>query len=272
MMNSDKPIIQLSNLTIQRDQKKILQGINWQVNKGEHWVVLGGNGSGKTTLLNALTGYFTPTKGEIDLLGYRYGEAHWPTIRKKIGLVSSSLRQMMADDEPALVTVVTGKYAVIDLWGAPKPSDCNEARKVMRHIRCGYLANRNWSVLSQGERQRVLIGRSLMAKPNVLLLDEPCAGLDPASRENFVKFIDDLGQKKNSPTFIFVTHHVEEITQIYTHALLLKDGQVFNSGPISRMLTSKNISAVFDQDIRLIKNAGRYRLKIKPVNSVSCES
>ncbi|MDP6891965.1 MAG: ABC transporter ATP-binding protein [Verrucomicrobiota bacterium] len=264
MLKSDNPIIKLSNLTIQRDKIKILESINWQVNQGEHWVVIGGNGSGKTTLLSALTGYFAPTKGEIDLLGERYGQAHWPTLRKKIGLVSSSLRQMMADDEPALISVITGKYAMIDLWGRPKPSDCKEARKILRRIGCNYLADRLWSVLSQGERQRVLIGRSLMAKPKVLLLDEPCAGLDPAARENFLQFVDDLGQEKNAPTFVFVTHHIEEITSIYTHAILLRDGQVLDSGPIKKMLTSEKISAVFREKVRITRIDGRYRLKLTP--------
>ncbi len=262
MIKSDNPIIKLSNLTIQRDKIKILESINWQVNQGEHWVVIGGNGSGKTTLLSALIGYFAPTKGEIDLLGERYGQAHWPTLRKKIGLVSSSLRQMMADDEPALISVITGKYAMIDLWGRPKPSDCKEARKILRRIGCNYLADRLWSVLSQGERQRVLIGRSLMAKPKVLLLDEPCAGLDPAARENFLQFIDDLGQEKNAPTFVFVTHHVEEITSIYTHAILLRNGRVLDSGPIKKMITSEKISAVFRENVRITRIDGRYRLKL----------
>ena len=242
MMKSDNPIIKLSNLTIQRDQKVILKSINWQVNQGEHWVVLGGNGSGKTTLLSAITGYFSPTKGEIDLLSQRYGQSHWPTLRKKIGLVSSSLRQMMAEDEPALISVITGKYGMIDLWGRPKPSDCKEAKKILRRIRCSYLADRLWSVLSQGERQRVLIARSLMANPSLLLLDEPCAGLDPAARENFLKFIDDLGRAKNTPTFIYVTHHIEEITPIYTHALLLLDGRVFDSA-LSKTRPSSNNNA-----------------------------
>ena len=263
MCKPDSTIIKMSNLTIQRDKIKILESVNWQVNQGEHWVVIGGNGSGKTTLLNALIGYFAPSKGEIDLLGERYGQAHWPTLRKKIGLVSSSLRQMMADDEPALISVITGKYAMIDLWGKPKPFDCKEARNILRRIGCSYLADRLWSVLSQGERQRVLIGRALMAKPSVLLLDEPCAGLDPAARENFLQFINDLGQEKNSPTFVFVTHHVEEITSIYTHALLLKGGQVLDSGPIKKMLTSAKISEVFGKNFSLTRIDNRYRLKLK---------
>ena len=150
MTNPESPVIELSNLTIQRDETKILREVNWRVNRGEHWVVLGGNGSGKTTLLSALTGYFTPSRGEIDFLGERYGEVHLPTLRRKLGLVSSTVRQMMADDEPALNSVITGKYAMIDLWGKPKPSDCEEARKVLRRIRCEHLADRPWGVLSQG--------------------------------------------------------------------------------------------------------------------------
>ena len=264
MPKPDAPVIELSNLTIERDETTILRGINWRVNRGEHWVVLGGNGSGKTTLLSALTGYFAPTRGEIDLLGERYGQAHWPTLRKKIGLVSSSLRQMMADDEPALISVITGKYAMIDLWGRPKKADCDEARMVLRRIRCGHLADRPWAVLSQGERQRVLIGRALMAKPEVLLLDEPCAGLDPAARENFLQFIDTLGQVKNAPTLVLVTHHVEEITPVYSHALLLRDGRVFDSGTKQKMLTSKQLSSTFRSNVRLVKSAGRFRLEFKP--------
>jgi iron complex transport system ATP-binding protein len=139
-----------------------------------------------------------------------------------------------------------------------------EARKVLRRIRCGHLADRPWAVLSQGERQRVLIGRALMAKPEVLLLDEPCAGLDPAARENFLKFIDELGQVKNAPTLILVTHHVEEITPVYSHALLLRDGRVLDSGPKQKMLTSRLMADTFRADVQLRKSAGRHRLELKP--------
>ena len=263
MTKPESPVIELSNLTIQRDETKILREVNWRINRGEHWVVLGGNGSGKTTLLSALTGYFTPSKGEIDFLGERYGQVHLPTLRRKLGLVSSTVRQMMADDEPALNSVITGKYAMIDLWGKPKPSDCEEARKILRRIRCEHLADRPWGVLSQGERQRVLIGRALMARPEVLLLDEPCAGLDPAARENFLQFIDDLGQRCSAPTLVLVTHHVEEITPVYSHVLLLRDGLVLACGCKSQIMTTCLMAETFGNDVKLKKNSGRFRLEIQ---------
>src|SRR5690606_35551682 len=163
----------------------------------EHWVILGANGSGKTSLLSALTGYLMPTAGEISVLGHRYGETDWRELRTRIGIVSSSVRQMMAEEEPALEIVVSGKYAVIDFWGRPKKADRSRARQILKQIECSHLAERPWRVLSQGERQRILIGRSLMASPKLLILDEPCAGLDPAAREHFLGFIERLGRRKS---------------------------------------------------------------------------
>jgi len=216
-----KPILEVSGLSIRRGNTMILRNVSWRVERGEHWVMLGANGSGKTSLLSALTGYFMPTAGEIFLLGRRYGDADWRELRKKIGLVSSSLRQMMADDEPALETVVSGKYAMIDYWGRITRADRVRARKLLRQVECAHLGDRPWGVLSQGERQRVLIGRALMAQPQLLILDEPCAGLDPAAREHFLQFLQRLGRGNNSPTLVLVTHHVEEIMPVFSHVLTL---------------------------------------------------
>src|ERR1039458_3920090 len=185
------PVLSVSNLRIERGGTVILDDVNWRVQRGEHWVILGANGSGKTSLLSALTGYLMPTSGEISVLGETYGESDWRELRKKIGLVSSSVRQMMADDEPAGETVASGKYAMIDFWGRVTRTEKAQALKLLRQVECEYLAERPWRVLSQGERQRVLIGRALMAKPRVLILDEPCAGLDPAAREHFLQFLQD---------------------------------------------------------------------------------
>ena len=192
-----------------------------------------------------------PTSGEISVLGEIYGESDWRELRKHIGLVSSSVRQMMADDEPALETVASGKYAMIDFWGRLSRTDKAAASKLLKQIECEYLAARPWRVLSQGERQRVLIGRALMANPRVLILDEPCAGLDPAAREYFLQFLQRLGAQKNSPTLVLVTHHVEEIMPVFSHVLILKAGQVLVEGRKLNTLNSKSLSTAFNAQVSL---------------------
>ncbi len=257
-----KPILDVSGLRIVRDRTVILDAVNWRVLRGEHWVILGANGSGKTSLLSALAGYLMPTAGEMILLGETYGQSDWRELRKKIGLVSSSVRQMMADAEPALETVASGKYAMIDFWGRVTPHERAQALRLLRQVECGYLSGRPWRVLSQGERQRVLIGRALMAKPRILILDEPCAGLDPAAREHFLQFLQRLGARKHSPTLVLVTHHVEEIMPVFSHVLVLKQGAVLAAGAKSDVLNSKILSTAFGARMQLPRVAGRYRLQV----------
>ena len=259
-----RPVLEISNLRIESSGTTILDGVDWRVEPGQHWVILGANGSGKTSLLSALTGYLMPTAGEILLLGKTYGQSDWRELRKKIGLVSSSVRQMMADDEPALETVASGKYAMIDFWGLLLPADKNRAQKILRQIECEHLSNRLWGVLSQGERQRVLIGRALMATPRVLILDEPCAGLDPAAREYFLQFLQRLGRRKNSPTLILVTHHVEEIMPVFSHVLIMKNGKVLAAGEKSSVLKTKLLSIAFAARLQLEKLKNRYSLNVLP--------
>lgn len=254
--------LEIRSLSVQRSGKRILNNVQWKIESGENWVVLGSNGSGKTTLLSTMLGYFVPTRGDITLLGQQYGDCDWRELRMKLGIVSSSLRQLMADEEPALHSVITGKYAMIDLWGKPKEADVKEAKKILRKIECQSLADRPWAVLSQGERQRILIGRALMAQPEVLILDEPCAGLDPAAREHFLQFLERLGKEPKAPTFILVTHHVEEITPMYTHVFMLKKGKVTASGPIAKSLNSANLSETFAASVQLRRRGGRYALDI----------
>jgi iron complex transport system ATP-binding protein len=231
-------------------------------------VILGANGSGKTSLLSALTGYLTPTAGEISLLGKTYGGSDWRELRKEIGLVSSAVRQMMADDEPALETVASGKYAMIDFWGRLARADKIRARQILRHIDCSPLAERPWRVLSQGERQRILIGRALMARPRVLILDEPCAGLDPAAREHFLQFLQRLGRNRNAPTLVLVTHHVEEIMPVFSHVLILKKGRVLAAGKKLMMLNTEMLSRAFKARVRLQRRTGRYRMGVSPKRGV----
>lgn len=256
------PILDVRHLSIQRGSTRILDDLSWKVEKGEHWVILGANGSGKTSLLSALTGYLPPTSGELSVLGQTFGESDWRELRTHVGLVSSSVRQMMADHEPALVTVISGKYAMIDYWGKIKTADRVEAAKLLKMVEAYHLAERPWQVLSQGERQRVLIGRALMAKPRLLILDEPCAGLDPVAREHFLSFLQRLGSQRGAPALILVTHHVEEIVPVFTHALLLRTGRVTGEGTKQAMLTSSRLSEVFGEKLKLGRSHGRYALRL----------
>jgi iron complex transport system ATP-binding protein len=252
---------------VERGGTVILNDVSWRVERGQHWVILGANGSGKTSLLSALTGYLTPTAGEISVLGKIYGHSDWRELRKQIGLVSSAVRQMMADDEPALETVASGKYAMIDFWGKLSRTDRSRAQQILRQIECAQLAGRSWRVLSQGERQRVLIGRALMAKPRVLILDEPCAGLDPAAREHFLQFLQRLGKSKNAPTLVLVTHHVEEIVPVFTHVLILKNGRTLAAGKKSALLKTEMLSQAFGARTKLRSRNSRYEMIVAPKRS-----
>ena len=261
-----KTILKVSGLRIQRGDTTILDDLSWEVNRGEHWVILGSNGSGKTSLLGALAAYLTPSDGIVEVLGERFGESDWRELRKSIGLVSSSVRQRMADDEAALETVVSGKYAMIDFWGRMTTGDRQAATRLLKQIECMHLAERPWGVLSQGERQRILIGRALMAKPRLLIVDEPCAGLDPVAREHFLNFIQRLGQQKNAPALVLVTHHVEEIMPVFTHVLILKNGRVLAAGLKKTVLTSQRLGKAFGARMRLTVSNQRYALKVLGVS------
>lgn len=257
------PILEVQGLRVQRGTTTILDCVDWRVGRGEHWVILGANGSGKTSLLRALTGYLAPTSGDIRLLGEHFGESDWRELRLHIGVVTSSFAALVPVCEPALDTVVSGKFAQLDLWARVTPADRAAARRLMKLVRAGHLVRREWQHLSQGERQRVLIARALMARPRLLILDEPCAGLDPAAREEFLRLVESLTRRRRGPAIVLVTHHVEEITPGFTHALLLKSGRVLATGTRRRVLTSANLSRVFDAQVRLSRSGRNLRLAIR---------
>jgi iron complex transport system ATP-binding protein len=268
MKRKQNAVLEVRDLHVRRGKTMILNRVSWRVERGQHWVILGANGSGKTSLLSALTGYLTPSSGEITVLGRRYGETDWRELRKQIGLVSSSVRQMMSGAEPALQTIVSGKYAMIDYWGRVNQSDRTRALRILKQIECEYLAERPWVFLSQGERQRVVIGRALMANPRVLILDEPCAGLDPVAREHFLQFLNRLGRRKKAPTLALVTHHVEEIMPVFSHALLLKAGLVLADGRKQNVLRSSLLTDAFESSVNLRATNGRYSLTVAPTAKV----
>lgn len=255
-------ILNVSGLSVHRGHTTILKDINWRVELKQHWVVLGANGSGKTSLLSALTGYLTPSSGMIQLFDETFGQTDWRELRKRVGLVSSSIRQLIHEDDTSTEIVASGKDATIGTWQKVTTKDRQTALSLLRQIECLAAADRPWAVLSQGERQRVLIGRALMAEPALLILDEPCAGLDPVARERFLDFLQRLGSRKNSPTLVLVTHHVEEIMPVFSHVLMLKAGRTFAEGRKEKVLSSATFSKLFDDSMRLTKMSGRYALQL----------
>ncbi|MBC9867585.1 MAG: ATP-binding cassette domain-containing protein [Opitutae bacterium] len=259
-MSLDEPVLRVDQLTIERNGY-LLKDICWQVMPRENWVILGANGSGKTVLLKSLTGYFPPTRGDISVLGNTYGNYDWNRVRLRIGMVSSSIQQRIGQGERAIEVVVSGKYAQVNYWGPISKKDRVRARSLMERLECEYLLDKTWITLSQGERQRLLIARALMAKAEILILDEPCAGLDPVAREQFLNALENLNRHQPDLSLLLVTHHVEEITPCFTHCLLLGAGEVVSQGPIGTTMSSASLSITFDKPLKLKRSNGRYRLQ-----------
>lgn len=256
-----KAVIEIAGLRVERDAV-ILERIDWRVEAGQHWVILGANGSGKTSLLSTMTGYLPLTAGSISVLGETYGKTDWRDLRTRIGIVSSAIQQLMPGHETALDAIVSGKRAMIGLWGDTATDDRTRALDIIRQIEAEVLADRPWRFLSQGERQRVLIGRALMATPELLILDEPCAGLDPVAREQFLQFLERLSHDAGAPCLVLVTHHVEEIMPGFSHVLILKGGRVLASGAKDRVMTAAHLSEAFGAPLRLAQSEGRYALVV----------
>ncbi len=241
----------------------ILSNIGFQLWPGEHMAILGPNGSGKTTLLNTITGYGFFSTGTLAFNGHTYGQSDWTELRKSIGVVSASLHSKLNGAQPALETVLSGKNAMLGYCPATSPKDRSKASRLLQDLNCSALINRAWRKLSQGEKQRVLIARALMANAGLLILDEPCAGLDPVARERLLSDINHLIQTKKKPSIILVTHHVEEIMPGFTHALLLKHGRILESGAKSKVLNTANLKMLYDIPLRLSKRDGRIWMNIR---------
>jgi iron complex transport system ATP-binding protein len=258
------PVLNVSALRVERGSTVILDNLSWRVERGQHWAILGPNGCGKTSLLKALTAYMTPSCGTIELLGRGFGRADWRDLRLHIGLVTSAVHHLIPPAEPALETIVSGKYAQLALWGPVSPADRRRAKGILRAIGAAHLAGREWIQLSQGERQRILIGRALMARPRLLILDEPCAGLDPVAREQFLAFLDALARRPRAATMVFVTHHLEEIMPAFSHVLVLKAGRVLAAGPRNKVLSARLLGETFGARARIVRHGRRCHVWFAP--------
>lgn len=252
-------VVDFAGVGFVRERRPILSDVTWRVRPGERWVVLGPNGAGKSTLLRLASTYELPTTGRVWVLGRRVGGADLREVRRLIGYVSASLARAMAERTTALDVVVTGKDATLRRWRQEfTDEDWQRATRLLEELGCGHLLGAWFSTLSEGERQRVQVARSLMSAPQLLLLDEPTAGLDLGGREQLVVALSRLAGDDGVPGIVFVTHHPEEIPSGFSHALLLRGGRTLVAGPLEQVLTSSTLSACFGLPIALERLNGRY--------------
>ncbi len=258
-----QPVVDLVGVTVRRAGTTILGPLDWTVRPWERWVLLGPNGSGKTTLLQVASSVLWPTTGTVSLLGQRLGTVDARDLRRRVGYASPALAAAM---EPALTPldlVVTAREAALaPWWHRFSDADRARARGLLDRLGVGTLAARTFGTLSTGERQRVQIARALMPDPDLLLLDEPAAGLDLGAREDLVETLAGLAAESRPAAIVIVTHHVEEIPAGTTHALLLRGGVVVASGSIATTLSDESLSTAFDQPLRLDAGAdGRFHAR-----------
>lgn len=231
---------------LDRPGLSVLTGIDWEVKPADRWVVLGPNGSGKTTMFELASGYLHPTRGSVDILGRRLGHVDVRSLRRRIGLVSSSLVKKLVPDITAADVVVSGRAGALEPWWQQySDEDWSRARKLLSDAGFGSISDRRFGFLSDGERQQVLLARALMNDPELLLLDEPAAGLDVGGRERLVAYLGRLADDPDHPPTVMITHHVEEIPPGFTHALLLRAGRVVAAGPVRETITPELMSETF---------------------------
>ncbi|WP_054860667.1 ATP-binding cassette domain-containing protein [Gracilibacillus sp. JCM 18860] len=251
-------ILDLEKVGLKKSGKWILHDIDWTINQGEHWVILGLNGAGKTALLHMLCAYYFPTIGKVQVIGKQFGQdILGEQLRQQIGIVSSKIKDRMYGSDSAYQVVLSGGFASIGLYEEPTDEMRAKAQQLLKDLKCFHYANQTFQTLSQGgEQQRVLIARALMGDPKLLILDEPTNGLDFIAREALLESIENIAAK-HSPTIIYVTHHVEEILPEFNKTLLLKEGTVFGKGDSRDMITSTRLSEFFGISVEVSWNGQR---------------
>ncbi|WP_340009684.1 ATP-binding cassette domain-containing protein [Paenibacillus sp. FSL K6-0276] len=255
-------MISLQHLSLRREESLILDNVSLEVKEGENWVILGRNGSGKTTILEIMTGYLFPSKGTVEVLGYKYGQCDVREVRKEIGYIGPSLMEKMSLNDPVWEVVATGAYAYLRFYETIPNEVKEKAISMLEDMNLGNMAFHPFGTLSQGERKKAMLARCLMADPKLLIMDEPCAGLDLYEREKMLAEVDKLRQRNVS--VVYVTHHVEEIVPLFTHVALIRDGKLAGSGPKEVVLTQEMILATYDVPVDVEWDGGRPWIKIRP--------
>lgn len=252
-------VVQLSDVSVIRDGKPILDSVTWSIDDDQRWVILGPNGAGKTTLLQIIAAMLHPTSGTAEILEERLGAVDVFELRPMIGFASTAMARKLPRNETVLNVVMTAAYSVTGRWNEEyEEIDSRRAQRVLAEWKLDHLADRTFGTLSDGEQKRVQIARSVMTDPELLLLDEPAASLDLGAREELLQLLGGYAREATSPAFVMVTHHVEEIPVGFTHVMLIADGRVTASGPLSEALTSENLTETFGLPIEVTETDGRY--------------
>ena len=252
-------VVDLAGVSIVRNGSTLISDITWEVDEADRWVVIGPNGAGKTTLLQVISAQIHPSSGVAGVLGEVLGVVDVFELRPRIGLTSAALAERIPRGERVHDVVVSASYAVLGRWREQYDKlDHERADELLGQLSIDALADRTFGTLSEGERKRVQIARALMTDPELLLLDEPAAGLDLAGRETLVNTLGELAQDHYAPASVRVTHHVEEIPAGITHAMLLKDGKIVAAGPLRDTLTAENLTKTFDIELSLTEADGRW--------------
>ncbi len=257
-------MLQCRAVSLVLDGAQILDGIDWAVHAEERWVVLGANGAGKTSLLRIAALYQHPSTGTVEVLGQRLGRTDVRTLRERIAFSSPALAAKLEPTMTAAEVVMTARHAALaPWWHRYTDADQARARALLAEWHCGALADQGFPTLSAGERQRVLLARMLMNAPGIALLDEPTAGLDIGGREELVSDLAAWARDRTRPAMVLVTHHLEEVPPGFTHALVLKDGQMLATGPLRETVTSEILSDAFGISLEVEERAGRYSARLR---------
>ena len=259
-----KEILNYKNIIFKRDGRKILKDINWKVCESENWALLGLNGSGKSTILSMIPAYTFATSGELSVFGKTFGSCVWNDVKTKVGFVSSTLNNFSdrLNTQTLSDVVLSGKYNSIGIYQEITQQDREEANKIIDDFKLTQLKTNKFSTLSQGEQRKTLLARAFRNKPELLILDEPCSGLDIRAREIFLKSLEENFKNKNMP-FIYVTHQIEEIISSVTHVAILDKGEIVAQGNKFEVLTEENLSKLFDIDLKIEWSNDRPFLLIK---------